>query len=134
MRSINQFDRSGSLKYFTPLALLFLSGCFEVSIQDARELFENGKLPELIDGVANPKPRVTEEQIRNAQTAPHLRVAVIDNGVDYNHPYLRDKISYDYEGNKVVGAGYDVMGQDRWSHPNIFDVDIMSFGATVSDD
>ncbi|TVQ79670.1 MAG: hypothetical protein EA369_04275 [Bradymonadales bacterium] len=113
---------------------LGLVGCQTYS-QKARDLFANGVLPRLLEMLANPPldDATTAQILRrhedDLQRGDTLRVAVIDNGVEYGHPALVRSISFDVEGGQIVGAGYDVMGDDRWAHPNVFNPSLFAFGA-----
>ena len=115
-------------------ALFIFGACNEINPQGASEIFANGELPPSLFATANPVPLVSHEQVHEIATHPKLKVAVIDNGVDYNHPFLRDKIAYRLEGEKITGAGYDVLGEDDWSHPNLIDATVFAFGAQLTAD
>jgi subtilisin family serine protease len=67
--------------------------------------------------VANPTPTLVSPQ----QNQKHkVLVAVIDSGVDYNHPRLSQNIHYRYdESGRLVGTGFDFIGKDMWPSPYI---------------
>lgn len=90
---------------------LFLSACLEVDSQIG--------LPEEYWRRANPSPVVENPLSTNSRHK--VLVAVIDSGVDYNHPQLRANIHYtlDANTNRVLGAGWDFLGQDSWASPNL---------------
>jgi subtilisin family serine protease len=63
-------------------------------------------------GLNNPEPFVgLEERIDNRDK---IKVAVIDSGVDYNHPYLSEHISYDLN----YPLGFDINEQDKLPYDN----------------
>jgi len=106
-------------------------GCYDAPRQSADRLFTDGKLPPILEEVANPKP--DSASLRNVPK-PALRVGVIDEGVDYLHPQLKSRIAFTWEGDQIVGAGYDVLGKDNWAHPTLIDASIMGFGAELTSD
>lgn len=118
--------------------LTILVGC-RVYSQKAIELFASGKLPELLAHLANPpipedlKRRILE-RLAVDQREGTLRVGVIDNGTDYMHPYLVDRVAFQTDGKEITAAGLDVMGGDSWAHPNVFDPSLFAFGAKGLDD
>ncbi|MBY0380095.1 MAG: hypothetical protein K2P99_06835, partial [Burkholderiales bacterium] len=84
-----------------------------------------------LEDIANPQPIASTAFAAAARAGMkgYVSVAVIDNGTDYTHPDLIQQIKFEVEGGKVVGAGYDVMGADRWPHPNLVRAQLFSFGA-----
>lgn len=46
-----------------------------------------------------------------------ILVAIIDTGVDYNHPKLKDQIHYTITDNRITGVGYDYLANDNWASP-----------------
>jgi hypothetical protein len=67
----------------------------------------------------NPIPQFTVTKIPKAKDSP-MMMAIIGDGVDYNHPQLMEKIHYTIskEG-KIIGAGQDFIAQDVWPAPYI---------------
>jgi subtilisin family serine protease len=64
----------------------------------------------------NAKPEARNPNVIN-QTHQIL-LAVIDTGVDYNHPFLQSKIHYTLDSsNNSIGAGWDFIGEDAWPLP-----------------
>ncbi len=101
---------------------LALSSC-RVANQKPTDIFaDRTDLPKSLDTLANPKPT----HAPGAGLPSRVSVAVIDNGVDYTHPDLVRQIRFDAG---MKGAGLDVMGDDRWPHPNLIDASLFSFGA-----
>ena len=126
------------LKLLSAIALfLALTKCGIYS-QDPNDLFVDGKLPLILKELANPRPTLAQsakiiahqKNVKNRNRAVRrLRVAVIDNGVDYLHPALIYNTRFRIEEGEVVGAGVDVMGDDAWPHPNLIDASLFAFGA-----
>lgn len=113
------------------LALLTVISC-ETPSQKAEEIFgDRTTLPKALDEMANPLPptSVISRAAAISNQKARVSVAVIDNGTDYLHPDLINQIKFDVENGRVVGAGLDVMGNDRWPHPNLIRSEIFSFGA-----
>jgi hypothetical protein len=75
-------------------------------------------LPSNIETVVNPKP-IQRNFIQN-NTAHKILVAVIDTGIDYNHPALMNSIHFCLDTHhQPIGLGWDFIGQDRWPCPYI---------------
>jgi len=111
--------------------LISLSGCL-ISDQDSAEIFSDGKLPHLLDELVNPKPPADVKQ--ESQNSLLLDVAVIDEGVDYTHPHLQNRVRYDWKDGQITGVGVDVFGNDNWAHPNLYSPWLFGLGAKMSDD
>lgn len=133
----NRFHYSWALRPLVALSaglvlLSFLSGC-KTDEQAASEIFASGKLPPLLDQWTNPRPDnaltskilAARAQRRNSR----LPVGVIDTGTDYMHPGLLPQIEFRFDGNKIIGAGIDVLGEDNWASPRSFNAAIFAFGA-----
>ncbi len=93
------------------LLMLFLIATLVscVVVDDQRELTKE------MSSVVNPVP-LDATRIQNQKH--EILVAIIDTGVDYNHPLLASNIHYDFDdiGN-VLGTGYDFVGEDYWPSP-----------------
>lgn len=118
-------------KLLLGLFFLSLSACL-LEPQRAEDIFNNLKsLPEPLNSMAN--PTITTESmlktLANKSEQGRIKVAVIDEGVDYMHPLLYKQIAFDWQGGKIVGAGYDVLGKDGFAHPNLIDPTIFAFTA-----
>jgi hypothetical protein len=100
--------------------------------QDPGEIFVDGRLPDALQALANPPARVSMDDL--ASRGEGVRVAVIDNGVDYLHDALKDRIDYSTADGAVSGAGTDVLGNDSWPHPNLIDARLFAFGARITGD
>ncbi|MGD9061782.1 MAG: S8 family serine peptidase, partial [Desulfobacterales bacterium] len=75
-------------------------------------------MPSNIETIVNPKP-IQRNFIQNNNTHKIL-VAVIDTGIDYNHPALMNSIHFCLDINhQPIGLGWDFIGQDRWPCPYI---------------
>lgn len=100
------------LKFFTTCSLLVFTLFFT-----ACEIVEDQtNLSPAQQGLVNPSLSVADPIETNEKH--QVLVAVIDSGVDYNHPWLIENIHYhlDEEGNPT-GAGYDYLGEDTWPAP-----------------
>ena len=95
--------------------------------QKAQDIFADGQIPSLFRQLSNPS--VDESQIHRT-TEAKLKVAVIDNGVDYTHPDLINHIHFDRDSSgKISGAGLDLWALDSWASPNTIRPDVFAFGA-----
>ncbi len=96
--------------FFRLLAPLFLSlsGCSFVDDQSLATLE--------MKAYANPSPVGGSEGNPRHQVV----VAVLDTGVDYNHPLLQSKIHWDLDpAGRISGTGWDYLGKDSWPSPYI---------------
>ena len=112
--------------------LLYMSGCDPIYSQDPEDIFEGGFSPLILQKLANPLLTPSHEAAilaKKQQQSDRLRVAVIDNGIDYLHPALIGQTNFKIAGGRVIGAGKDIMGDDSWAHPNLIDPVFFSFGA-----
>ena len=67
---------------------------------------------------ANPLP--TKRDFKRINQQHKILVAVIDSGVDYNHPNLVNNIHFDLDINGAPKAyGYDFVGEDTWASPYV---------------
>ncbi len=117
-------------------ALLLTQGCRGLESQTAVDIFATGRLPKSLTRLSNQdyELRAKEKEIvervqKDAQNPNILNVAVIDNGIDLAHPDLINQIAFDVQDGKVVGAGYDFMGGDRWASSNLISSKLFAFGA-----
>jgi len=113
--------------------LFFLPGC-KLDQQSPKELFADGKLPRSLERIANQRRELDEERIvkRMALDAQNRRIVVggvIDNGVDLAHPFLMDRLVYRVENGRVVGAGFDAMGEDGFASANLIDPKLFAYTA-----
>lgn len=66
----------------------------------------------------NPAPIARDFQANN--TRQTVLMAVIDTGVDYNHPTLKDNIRFRLDASgKPLGTGYDFVANDNWPAPYV---------------
>ena len=116
------------------IMILLTFSCKENS-QDPRRSFADGKLPKILNEIANPKltKRAEQELLKKSGKNTGLVVAVMDNGVDYLHPGIIHNINFKVENGKIVGAGRDIMGDDNWAHPTKIDPTLFAFGAQEID-
>ncbi len=114
---------------------LLSSACEPILTQDPREHFTDGKLPAGAARFANqiwdlPGSDQIAARLANDAKNPYLvRVGVMDNGVDFAHPDLVNQIDFRMEKGRIVSAGYDVMGGDRFGSPQILRYEYYAFGA-----
>ncbi len=116
--------------------LLVLSCVFsliacDLENQKAQEVFADNQMPRLLEELANPKPSgELLQSLLQKSDENRLRVAVIDNGVEYLHPDLVQQIRFTKKDGQIVGAGKDVFGADDWAAPVHIRATILAFGAT----
>jgi len=109
--------------------------CEQILTQDPREHFLDGKMPKSAFRFANqvweiPSSNHIIARLLSDQKNPHLvRVGVMDNGVDIAHPDLVDQIDFGTDGKRIVSAGHDIMGGDRFGSPAILHLEYYAFGA-----
>lgn len=113
--------------------LVFLTAC-KVENQKSDEIFYDSVLPRILFRIANQIHELVslEDQIikNPVVCSPDcLDVAVIDSGVDIAHPDLYSKIRFDIDGGKIVGAGFDFLGNDSFASANLIDPTLFAFGA-----
>ncbi|MEQ1876886.1 MAG: S8 family serine peptidase [Bdellovibrionia bacterium] len=66
--------------------------------------------------VANPRPLPRNFRANNA--AHRVLMAVIDTGLDYNHPILAHNLHFRLDGSgQPTGLGFDFVGNDHWPSP-----------------
>lgn len=86
---------------------LFISACTEVDNQKI--------ITEEMQPVVNPQPDIAT--LENNEQHKVL-VAIVDTGVDYNHPVLASHIHYVFdEKGKATRTGYDYVAEDNWPSP-----------------
>jgi len=98
--------------------------------QDPSEIFQ-GELPASLDQLVNPDPSVELHQWQKRfDQRGRVTVGVVDSGVDYLHPFLNERVVYDWNGsNQPDGVGYDFFAADRLPYPLYFDASLYAFGA-----
>lgn len=98
------------IKFFISVSLLALSACEIVDDQTKINSWEQN--------LANPAPRANNPVSSNSRH--RVLLAVIDTGVDYNHPKLQNNIHYQLSSSgTVLGVGRDFIGQDNWASPYV---------------
>jgi len=95
------------------LLLLLVVACEEIDNQDISLLSEKDL------SVINPTPTAgVDLQTNNANHK--ILMAVIDSGVDYNHPWLINNIHFNIdESGNINGTGWDYIGDDAWPSPYV---------------
>jgi subtilisin family serine protease len=64
----------------------------------------------------NAKPLQKNASQTNQQH--QILIAIVDSGVDYNHPLLKDHVHYQLdEAGQIKGLGWDFLGNDAWPLP-----------------
>lgn len=93
--------------------LLSVLGCTRVAPID-----DQTRLPPASEKCANPLPVPRDFQANNSRH--EVLVAILNSGVDYNHPKLIDNIHFELDAaGHPVSAGWDFVGQDPWPSPYI---------------
>ena len=70
-------------------------------------------IPKDLLHLANPTPDLNTCEQKFA-----IKIGVIDTGVDYNNPLIKNNIAYNCnEENMPIGFGRDDLGQDDWASP-----------------
>ena len=112
------------------VALLICASC-EVENQKPQEAFVDGIAPAELLRLANPEPPddVQRAAVKKCDEKLRVRVAVIDQGVDYLHPDLAHRVAYTVQDGRLVGAGRDILADDDWAHPNLIDPALYALGA-----
>src|SRR5690606_18245254 len=68
--------------------------------------------------LVNPKPQGSDFRLNNSRHK--VIVAILDSGIDYNHPYLKKNIHFTLdETDSPIAAGWDYLGSDPWPAPYI---------------
>ncbi|MEY4616921.1 MAG: hypothetical protein RJB66_1881 [Pseudomonadota bacterium] len=58
------------------------------------------------------------KKIEQTNSQHKVLVAIIDSGVDYNHPLLKDHMHFDLDEKGIAtGSGFDFVGNDSWPLP-----------------
>jgi subtilisin family serine protease len=75
-------------------------------------------LPLAYEECVNPPPVQRDFLLNN--TTHRVLAAIIDTGVDYNHPALLNNIHFSLNSaNEPTGAGWDFIGGDAWPAPYV---------------
>lgn len=80
---------------------------------------------EWIHEEANIVKRVEYDKLRKDL----ITIAVIDQGVDIGNKEIRDRVAFDVNNGRIVGAGYDFIGADSFASAVLLDPWIYSIGA-----
>lgn len=135
MKNKTAILKSG-LTTFSKLTVIWLvASCVEVANQKPEYIWADRQaFPEEVDKVINPKPtseqvdRILQNKFKYSKT--RIPVAVVDNGTDYLHPQLIDKMNFRFTStNEVSGVGLDVLGDDKWPSYHLFDDILYAFTA-----
>jgi subtilisin family serine protease len=94
------------------MPLLFALLVFQACLIDDQRLAKNA--PEIYN-TANPK---ASEDSGLTTNDFKVLVGVIDDGIDYNHPYLSKHILWSKNSDgEIIGTGFDFVGDDQWPAP-----------------
>lgn len=132
MRSKANALALGSLFF---LSIFQLAGCLGISSQDPTKIFVDGQWPSILKKLNGQllelrnRDAIIERVRQDQQRSDLLRVAVIDNGVDYANPALEKAIAFDVANGEITGAGYDVLGKDNTPSPQLLNPSLFAFGA-----
>lgn len=89
-------------------AMMLIAGC--------RSTHNQTIIPAEWQSYFNAQP--TQKNIAKTNAQHKVLVAVIDSGVDYNHPLLQTHLHYDLDASgKAIGTGFDFVGNDAWPLP-----------------
>ena len=95
------------------LFVVILAGCSGVFPCD-----DQRKLPPLTNAIINPAP--ADRNFLKNNRSHEILIAVVDTGIDYNHPALLDNIHFNLDMNdRPLRLGWDFIGQDGWPCPYI---------------
>lgn len=115
---------------------LLLNACDQSMYgQNPSLIFADGRLPRILEKLANQFHELREresivQRVQNDKMQDDLlRVAVIDNGVDFTHPDISSKIAFSVKDGRIVGAGRDILGGDDWASPQLIKPVLFAFGA-----
>jgi subtilisin family serine protease len=99
-------------KLFAHLLILSLLASCDSMIDDQTIATEEQK--KIVNPVASSR------DFQGINNSHKVLVAIMDSGVDYNHPYLKSNIHFKLdENNKPVGTGWDFAGNDAWPAPYV---------------
>ncbi|MGK5089323.1 S8 family serine peptidase [Bdellovibrionota bacterium FG-2] len=116
--NINLLLRMGTLG-----SLLLTSACY----------VDNQKIATPEDQqLVNPAPMTRDFAANNAKHK--VLMAVIDTGIDYNHPYLQSQIHFSLDATgKPQGLGKDYVGDDSWPAPYLARTSLYDPGTSAED-
>lgn len=130
------------MNFLTIVGLVFCATAFGQSEPDSssfaqrpQDVFAASDSLRLFDRLANQIPEMRNQseiaaRVRADQQRPDvLTAAVIDTGMDLFHPELVKRIMFDVQGDRVVGAGLDPLGGDRWASSQLVDPTLLVIGA-----
>lgn len=121
--------------YAATLMVFNFSGCLGIMSQDPSKIFADGKWPAILRKLNSQllelrdRDKIKERVEADKNRSDTLRVAVIDNGVDFTHPDLVNRMPFDIANGDITGVGYDVLGKDNTPSPQILDATLFAFGA-----
>lgn len=97
--------------FFLSLAATVLVGCSGIVPCDNQM-----NLPADIEAVVNPKPIRRDFLLNN--NSHKVLIAVVDTGINYNHPALFDNIHFSLDPqHQTFRLGWDFIGKDEWPCP-----------------
>ncbi|MFN7826059.1 MAG: S8 family peptidase [Pseudobdellovibrionaceae bacterium] len=100
------------------VTLIFLALLFLVAVSKAQVADDQRRIPEARKAAVNPQPSARDFSKINSQHK--LLMAVVDTGVDYNHPLLIDHIHFNLnKSGQPIGTGFDFSAGDVWPSPYI---------------
>jgi len=131
------------LSFFVSVSLLTLLSCGKgegnqssTSIQSQDSIEDFADFPNIIFRAHDDQTIIPGSLLKIANPHPSfntcnkdfkIKIAVIDTGVDYNHPKLQDKMVYKCSEEQVpVGFGYDDLGNDQWASPYLVRTDYLN--------
>jgi subtilisin family serine protease len=116
---------------------LMVTACDGLISQNPADTFWDKKFPKQLEWIRSQMREIsvdTENKIvarvkNDQQRTDLLKVAVIDAGVDIAHPDLINQIDYRIDNNRIVGAGYDIMGGGNFGSQVLVNPTLFAFGA-----
>lgn len=114
------------MKFLSLFSLfLLLTGCD--SYVDDQSLMSKEQEQEV-----NPTPTPRDFELNNSRHK--VIVAILDSGIDYNHPALQNNIHFTLDdGGKPVAAGWDYLGNDPWPAPYVARTDDINPEIAIAD-
>ncbi|WP_413290332.1 S8 family serine peptidase [Bdellovibrio sp. HCB337] len=115
----------------------WISACDPLISQNPKDTFWDKKFPKQLEWIRSQmreiplknQEKIVERVKKDQQRKDLLKVAVIDSGVDVAHTDLINQIDYRIEDGRIVGAGYDIMGEGRFGSHVLVDPTLFAFGA-----
>lgn len=137
LRVFGEFKPRKCLAVLALIIPILCIGCDPILSQDAKDLFANGKLPRHLEAFRtqirefslSEKEKIIDRAQRDAQRTDLLRVAIIDSGTDLAHKDLIPYLEYKVVNDRIVGSGYDFMGNTPFGSSVYIDPTLFAYSA-----